>query len=267
LYEEKIKELITNGTFMVDTEGAVVGQINGLSVYDMGDYSFGRPSRITCETFMGVEGVVNIERKAKLSGNIHDKGVLILGGYLGTKFAQEKPLSLSASIGFEQSYDMIDGDSASAAELITVMSSLSEVPIKQNFAITGSVNQKGQIQPIGGVNQKIEGFFDICSAKGLTGDQGVLIPHQNVKNLMLNNEVVDAVKKKKFHIYSIATIDEGIEILTGSEAGERQKDGKFKKDSFNYLVDNKLKALAFGNRKFGRKNGHADDAAANEASV
>lgn len=253
LYEEKVKELITDGTFMVDTEGAVIGQINGLSVYNMGDYSFGRPNRITCETFMGVEGVVNIERKAKLSGNIHDKGVLILNGYLGTKFAQEKPLSLSASIGFEQSYSMIDGDSASAAELITIMSSLAEVPIKQSFAITGSVNQKGEIQPIGGVNEKIEGFFDICHAKGLTGDQGVLIPHQNVKNLMLNSEVVEAVKKRKFHIYSIKNINEGIEILTGMEAGEKLKDDSFKKNTFNFLVNKKLRDLAYGNRKFGRK--------------
>lgn len=259
LYEEKIKELITEGTFMVDTEGAVAGQINGLSVYNMGDYSFGRPNRITCETFMGVEGVVNIERKAKLSGNIHDKGVLILSGYIGTKFAQEKPMSLSASIGFEQSYDMIDGDSASAAELIAVLSSLAEVPLKQNYSITGSVNQKGQIQPIGGVNYKIEGFFDICSAKGLTGDQGVIIPHQNTKNLMLNSDVVEAVKDKKFHIYSIKTIDEGIELFTGMEAGSRGKDGKFKKGTFNYLVDNKLRELAVGNRKFARDDKSDDD--------
>ena len=258
LYEEKTKELITEGTFMVDTEGAVVGQINGLSVYNVGDYSFGRPNRITCETYMGVEGVVNIERKAKLSGNIHDKGVLILGGYLGTKFAQEKPLSLSASIGFEQSYSMIDGDSASAAELITVMSSLAEIPIKQSFAITGSVNQKGEIQPIGGANEKIEGFFDICNANGLTGEQGVLIPHQNVKNLMLNNEVVEAVKKKKFHIYSIKTINEGVEILTGIKAGEKLKDDTYKKDTFNYLVNKKLKELALGNKKFGRKLSEED---------
>ncbi len=260
LYEEKTKELITDGTFMVDTEGAVIGQINGLSVYNMGDYSFGRPNRITCETYMGVEGVVNIERKAKLSGNIHDKGVLILNGYLGTKFAQEKPLSLSASIGFEQSYSMIDGDSASAAELITVMSSLAEVPIKQNFAITGSVNQKGEIQPIGGVNQKVEGFFDICKAKGLTGDQGVLIPHQNVKNLMLNGEVLEAVKKKKFNLYAIKTIDEGVEILTGMESGGKLKDDKFKENTFNYLVNKKLRELAFGNRKFGRKMTDDDSA-------
>lgn len=264
LYEEKIKELIAEGTFMVDTEGAVVGQINGLSVYNLGDYSFGRPNRITCETFMGVEGVVNIERKAKLSGNIHDKGVLILSGYIGTKFAQEKPMSLSASIGFEQSYDMIDGDSASAAELIAVLSSLAEVPVKQNYAITGSVNQKGQIQPIGGVNYKIEGFFDICNAKGLTGDQGVIIPHQNVKNLMLNSDVVDAVKSKKFHIYSIKDINEGIELFTGMEAGDRGKDGNFKKNTFNYLVDNKLRDLAIGNRKFARKNTEVDDSSNND---
>ncbi len=252
LYEEKIKELISEGTFMVDTKGIVIGQINGLSVYNLGDYSFGRPNRITCETFMGIEGVVNIERKARLSGSIHDKGVLILNGYIGTKFAQEKPLSLSASIGFEQSYEMIDGDSASAAELISLLSSLAEIPIKQNLAITGSVNQKGQIQPIGGVNEKIEGFFDICNEIGITGDQGVIIPHQNIKNLMLKKEVLDAVNQMKFHIYSIEDIDQGIELLTDVEAGTRGKNGKFKENTFNFKVDNKLRELAIGHRRFGR---------------
>ncbi|NIP31203.1 MAG: hypothetical protein GTO02_15990 [Candidatus Dadabacteria bacterium] len=237
---------------MVDTKGIVIGQINGLSVYNLGDYSFGRPNRITCETFMGIEGVVNIERKARLSGSIHDKGVLILNGYIGTKFAQEKPLSLSASIGFEQSYEMIDGDSASAAELISLLSSLAEIPIKQNLAITGSVNQKGQIQPIGGVNEKIEGFFDICNEIGITGDQGVIIPHQNIKNLMLKKEVLDAVNQMKFHIYSIEDIDQGIELLTDVEAGTRGKNGKFKENTFNFKVDNKLRELAIGHRRFGR---------------
>jgi len=253
MVEDKIQEMITKGTFMIDTGGSVIGQINGLAVYNMGDYAFGKPSRITCETFMGNEGIVNIDRRVKLSGNIHDKGVLILSGFLGRKFAQNKPLSLSASIVFEQSYEMIDGDSASAAELITLLSSLAEIPIKQDFAITGSVNQKGMIQPIGGVNEKIEGFFDICvAAGGLTGKQGVVIPHQNAKNLMLKKEIVEAVKNKKFHIYPIETIDDGIEILTGIDAGKRGANGKFKKGSLNELVDSKLRELAINQKQFGK---------------
>jgi predicted ATP-dependent protease len=237
---------------MVDTSGEVVGQINGLAVYDLGDYAFGRPSRITCETFMGMEGVVNIERKANLSGNIHNKGVLILSGYIGAKYAQNKPLSLSASLCFEQSYDMVEGDSASAAELTALISSLSGVPIKQNFAITGSVNQKGQIQPIGGVNEKIEGFYHVCEAKGLTGDQSVIIPHQNVRNLMLKKEIVEAIREGKFHIYPVETVDQAIEILTGMEAGEREQDGKFKKGTVNYLADKRLRELAEEFRKLSK---------------
>ncbi|MGI9534190.1 MAG: Lon protease family protein [Thermodesulfobacteriota bacterium] len=256
MIEEKIQELIVKGSLMLDTTGEVVGQINGLSVYNMGDYAFGKPTRITCETFMGNEGIVNIERRVKLSGNIHDKGVMILSGFLGRKFAQDKPLSLSASIGFEQSYEVIDGDSASAAELITLLSSIADIPIKQNFAITGSVNQKGSIQPIGGVNEKIEGFFDICKANGLTGTQSVIIPHQNVKNLMLKKEIVEAIKSKKFHIYPIKTIDDGIEILTGIEAGKRKANGQFKKGTFNELVDTKLKELAINQKRFGKAPGN-----------
>jgi lon-related putative ATP-dependent protease len=259
MVEDKIQEMITKGTFMIDTDGSVIGQINGLAVYNMGDYAFGKPSRITCETFMGNEGIVNIDRRVKLSGNIHDKGVLILSGFLGRKFAQNKPLSLSASIVFEQSYEMIDGDSASAAELITLLSSLAEIPIKQNFAITGSVNQKGMIQPIGGVNEKIEGFFDICIAKGLTGDQGVVIPHQNVKNLMLKKEIIEAVKNKKFHIYPIKTIDDGIEILTGIDAGKRNATGKFRKGTINELVDSKLRELAINQKQFGKTQAKKDN--------
>lgn len=241
MIEEKIQEAIENGIILVDTGGAVVGQVNGLAVYNFGDYAFGKPSRITCETFMGMEGVVNIERKARLSGNIHDKGVLILSGYIGAKYAQNKPLSLSATLGFEQSYQMIDGDSASAAELNALISSLSGVPIKQGFAITGSVNQKGQIQPIGGVNEKIEGFYHVCKAKGLTGEQGVIIPHQNVQHLMLKSEIVEAIKAGKFHIYPVETVDQTIEALTGREAGERGPKGEFKKGTVNYLVNKRLK--------------------------
>jgi lon-related putative ATP-dependent protease len=243
MVEEKIREMITEGMILVDIEGAVVGQINGLAVYNLGDYAFGKPSRITCETFMGAEGVVNIERKASLSGNIHNKGVLILSGYLGAKYAQNKPLSLSATLCFEQSYEMIEGDSASAAELIALLSSLSGVPIKQGFAITGSVNQKGQIQPIGGANEKIEGFYHVCKAQGLTGKQGVIIPHQNVRNLMLKKEIVESVRGGKFHIYPSETIDQAIEILTEMEAGERDSNGKFKEGTVNYLVDKRLKEL------------------------
>ena len=254
MIEQKIQEMIAKGTILVDTEGMVVGQINGLAVYNSGDYAFGRPSRITCETYMGTEGVINIDRRARLSGNIHDKGVLILSGYLGTKYAQKKPLSLSASIGFEQSYEIIDGDSASTAELVVLLSSLSGIPIKQSFAITGSINQKGQIQPIGGANEKVEGFFEVCKAKGITGEQGVIIPYQNVKNLMLKKEVVQAIKDKRFHIYPAESVNQVIELLTGKEAGNRGSTGKFKTGTVNYLVDKKLREFAEDYRKFGRQN-------------
>ncbi|MGD9652228.1 MAG: Lon protease family protein [Candidatus Dadabacteria bacterium] len=263
MVEEKIQESIAKGVIMVDTEGMVTGQINGLAVYNMGDYAFGKPSRITCETYMGTEGLVNIERRARMSGNIHDKGVLILSGYIGSNYAQKVPLSLSASIGFEQTYEMIDGDSASAAELIVLFSSLSGVPVKQSLAITGSVNQKGQIQPIGGVNEKIEGFFEVCKAKGLTGEQGVVIPFQNVKNLMLKKTVVEAVKAGKFHIYPVETIEQATETMTGKEAGKRGDGGKFKRGTINYLVDKKLREFAEDYRKFGRPQRPARRAAEN----
>lgn len=264
MVEEKIQELIAKGVLLVDTEGMVTGQINGLAVYNMGDYAFGKPSRITCETFMGTEGVVNIERKSRMSGNIHDKGVLILSGYIGAKYAQNKPLSLSASIGFEQSYETIDGDSASAAELIVLLSSLSGVPVKQGLAITGSVNQKGQIQPIGGVNEKVEGFYDVCKAKGITGEQGAVIPYQNVKNLMLKKEVVEAVKHGKFHIYPVETIDQAIETMTGRQAGTRGASGKFKRGSINYLVDKRLREFAEDYRKFGKQPAQKKSSNSNE---
>ncbi len=244
LIDERIRDLINRGTIMIDTQGEVIGQVNGLSVYSLGDISFGKPSRITAKTFMGRGGVINIERESQLSGPIHNKGVMILSGYLGWKYAQDKPLSLSASLCFEQSYEGVEGDSASSAELYAIISSLSELPIRQNIAVTGSVNQKGEIQPIGGVNQKIEGFFKICQAKGLSGDQGVLIPHQNLRNLMLQEEVVEAVKQGQFHIYSAKTIDEGIEILTGASAGEKQKDGTYPKSTVNYCIDKRLKDMA-----------------------
>jgi len=244
LIDERIRDLINRGTIMIDTTGEVVGQVNGLSVYSLGDISFGKPSRITAKTFLGRGGVINIERESQLSGPIHNKGVMILSGYLGWKYAQDKPLSLSASLCFEQSYEGVEGDSASSAELYAILSSLSEIPIKQNIAVTGSVNQKGEIQPIGGVNQKIEGFFKICQAKGLIGDQGVLIPHQNLRNLMLREEVVEAVSQGQFHIYSARTIDEGIEILTSVSAGKRRKDGTYPASTVNYLIDRRLKEMA-----------------------
>ena len=243
-YDEKLLKLIEEGTIMVDTEGFVVGQINGLSILDMGDYCFGKPSRITASTYIGKSGIVNIEREVEMSGTTHSKGILILSGYIGQKYAQEMPLSLTASVCFEQLYSGIDGDSASSAELYAILSSLSEVPINQGIAVTGSVNQKGEIQPIGGVNQKVEGFFELCRVRGFTGTQGVIIPHQNVVNLVLKKEVLEAVKNGKFHIYPIKTIDEGIEILTGVKAGKRKKDGTYPKGTVNYKVYEKLKSFA-----------------------
>ncbi len=240
LIEKRLQELITDGTILVDVEGTELGQINGLAVYQVGDFSFGKPSRITAKTFMGRGGVVNIEREAKLSGKSHDKGVLILSGYLGSKYAQEKPLSLAASICFEQSYDGVDGDSASSTELYAILSSLSGVPLKQNIAVTGSVNQNGEIQAIGGINRKIEGFYDVCRTKGLTGDQGVLMPTSNLRNLMLRADVIKAVEEKKFHVFAVQSIDEGIEVLTDVAAGTRNVNGKFPEGSINALVEQTL---------------------------
>jgi lon-related putative ATP-dependent protease len=244
LVEEKIQEMITEGTIMIDTEGAKPGQVNGLSVYDLGEYTFGRPSRITAKTAMGRSGVINIEREAELSGKTHNKGVAILGGYLRGKFAQDKPLVMSASLCFEQSYSGVDGDSASSTEVYAILSSLANVPLRQDIAVTGSVNQNGEIQPIGGVNEKIEGFYAVCKAKGLTGTQGVIIPHQNITGLMLRQEVIDAVKEKKFHIYPVKTIDEGIEILTGLKAGKLRADGTFEPGTISDLVDKRLREFA-----------------------
>ncbi len=244
LIEDKIQELIEEGTIMIDTDGKVTGQVNGLSVYNMGEFAFGKPTRITARTAVGRAGVINIEREADLSGRTHNKGVLILGGYLRGKYAQKKPFSLSASIAFEQSYSGVEGDSASSTEVYAILSSLSKLPLRQDIAVTGSLNQKGEIQPIGGVNEKIEGYFEVCRAKGLTGDQGVIIPHQNVKNLMLRNDVIEAVKQGKFHIYPVKSIDEGIEILTEVKAGERKKDEIFEEGTVNYMVDEELQRLA-----------------------
>jgi lon-related putative ATP-dependent protease len=250
LIEEHIQEMIDRGTLMIDVDGEVVGQVNGLAVYSLGDYAFGKPSRITASTSMGRAGIINIEREAELSGSTHNKGMLILGGYLRKKYAQDKPLTVSASIAFEQSYSGVDGDSASSTEIYALLSSLSGVPIRQSIAVTGSVNQKGEVQAIGGVNHKIEGFYDCCRAKGLTGNQGVMIPESNVLDLMLRKDVVEAVKKGKFHVYSVKTIDEGIEILTGKEVGEMKADGTYPEGTINALVNEKLRSLAEGLKEF-----------------
>ncbi len=253
--EEKMQELMLRDFIMVDTDGEVVGQINGLSVIDLGDYSFGRPSRITASTFMGQEGVVNIERESHMSGSVHTKGVLTLVGYLGEKFAQDKPLRLSARITFEQLYEGVDGDSASSAELYCILSSLSGLPVLQSLAVTGSVNQKGEIQPIGGVTEKIEGFFNLCRERGLNGRQGVIIPVQNIDNLMLDHEVSRAVAEGKFHIYAVSTVGEGIELLTGVPAGVPDESGRYPEGTVFGRVDSRLAAYARGMKDFGATGG------------
>ena len=254
LIEDKIQEMIEEGTLMIDSKGSAVGQVNGLSVYMQGEASFGKPTRITAATSVGRAGVINIEREADLSGRTHNKGVLILGGYLRGKYAQDKPFSLSASIAFEQAYSGVDGDSASSTEVYAILSSLSKLPLRQDIAVTGSLNQKGEIQPIGGINEKIEGFFDVCKARKLTGTQGVIMPHQNVGNLMLRKDVIEAVQNGLFHVYPIKTIDEGIEILTGVKAGRRKKDETFEVDTVHYLVDQEMHRLAASWKTFDQKN-------------
>ncbi len=240
-YNDGIMKMIEEGAVMISTSGADVGRINGLTILNTGDASFGKPVRITANTYMGGKGIVNIEREVSMSGTTHSKGVFILSAYIGEKFAQEFPLCFNASICFEQLYNGVDGDSASSTELYAILSSLSGVPIKQGIAVTGSVNQKGEIQPIGGVSDKIEGFYEVCKMQGLTGEQGVIIPHQNVKNLMLKHEIVEAVEKGMFHIYPVSTIDEGIEILTGVKYGKYDDQKGFEKDSISEKVYNKLK--------------------------
>ncbi|MFP3871114.1 MAG: Lon protease family protein, partial [Syntrophobacteria bacterium] len=252
LYEERVQELIKKDIFWVEIDGHKVGQVNGLSILQTGDHVFGKPNRITAAISLGKEGVVNIDREAKLSGNIHTKGVMILGAYLREKFAHNKLLSLSASLCFEQSYGIIEGDSASSAELYVLLSAISGVPIYQGIAVTGSVSQKGEIQPIGGVSRKIEAFFDICKHKGLNGKQGVLIPQKNVTNLMLKPEVVEAVRKGQFHVHPVSTIEQGIEILTGVEAGERREDGTFPEGTLFGKVDDKLREMAEIVKEFGK---------------
>ena len=236
--------MIKNNTLLISTDGSKVGQINGLTVMTIGDYSFGKPSKITANTYTGKNGIINIEREVDLSGSSHSKGVYILNGYLGEMFAQDIPLCLTASICFEQLYNGVDGDSASSTELYALLSSLSGIPINQSIAVTGSVNQKGEIQPIGGVNEKIEGFYQICKIRGFNGDHGVMIPIQNIENLSLSDEIIDSVKKGEFHVYAISSIEEGIEVLTGVPAGKKDKFGHFPAGTINYLVYDKLKKYA-----------------------
>jgi lon-related putative ATP-dependent protease len=256
LLEERIQEYMEDDIIMIDTDGQRVGQINGLSVYSLPEFSFGRPSRITAKISMGKLGIINIEREAELSGNTYNKGVLILAGFLRDRFAQEKPLNLTASISFEQSYGGIDGDSASSTELYALLSALSAKPIEQGIAVTGSVNQNGEVQPIGGVNQKIEGFFKVCKAKGLTGRQGVMIPGRNVGDLVLDPAVLEAVKENKFNIWAVDYIDQGIELLTGIAAGQRDENGDYPEDSINFLVDAKLEELSEGIKEY---EGHGEE--------
>ncbi len=250
MLEDKIHEYIEDGIIMIDTDGARVGQINGLSVYSLPEFSFGRPSRITVKTSMGKSGIVSIDREAELSGNIYNKGVLILSGFLRHRYAQDRPLNLSATITFEQSYSGVDGDSASSTELYGLMSALSNKPIDQAIAVTGSVNQHGEVQPIGGVNQKIEGFFKVCRSAGITGRQGVMIPRRNVGDLMLNSGVLDAVRNGQFHIWAVDHVDQGIEILTGIPAGERNEEGEYPEETINFLVDQRLDDLSRGMKEY-----------------
>jgi lon-related putative ATP-dependent protease len=242
--EDRLREMIVEGTILVDTSGEKVGQVNGLAILDFGDYRFGKPSRITARTYTGKAGIVNIERETKMSGKIHEKAILIITHYLGSTFATKKPISLSASIAFEQLYEMVEGDSATCAELYAMLSSIAGVPLKQSIAVTGSMDQNGEVQPIGAVNEKIEGFFDLCALKGLDGSQGVIIPSRNVKNLMLKNDVVESVKENKFFIYPIERVEEGIEIMTGRQAGELKDDGTYPEGTLNYLVAQRLTEIS-----------------------
>jgi lon-related putative ATP-dependent protease len=249
---QRLQEEISRGTLLIDTAGERAGQVNGLSVATLGGFSFGMPHRITARVRLGGGKVIDIEREAELGGPIHSKGVLILSGYIAGRYAAKTPLSLAASLVFEQSYGGVEGDSASSAELYALLSALAEAPVRQSLAVTGSVNQHGDVQAIGGVNEKIEGFFDVCASRGLTGEQGVLIPASNVKHLMLKHEVVEAVSAGKFHVYPVTNVDEGIEILTGIPAGQRDALGQFPEGSINGRVERRLAEFADRVRSFGR---------------
>jgi len=264
--EERIRDLIRNGQILVAIDGAAAGQVNGLSVLMLGDYAFGRPSRVTARTYVGGRGVVNIERETQMSGRIHSKGVLTLGAYLGGKFAQRRPLSLNASLTFEQLYEEVEGDSASSTELYALLSDLAGAPIEQGIAVTGSVNQKGEVQPIGGVNEKVEGFYYVCKALGLTDRQGVMVPQQNLRNLMLNDEVSEAIRNGRFHIWAVRTIDEGLEVLTGVPAGQADAEGNYPEGTVNFRVSKRLDELAERLRRFAPARGERDGAAREEAA-
>lgn len=242
--EEKLRELILEDVLIVETSGKKVGQINGLAVIDLGDYSFGKPSRITARTYLGKAGIVNIERETKMSGKIHEKAIMILSSYLWSKYAIKKPISLSASLTFEQLYEMIEGDSATCAELYALLSSIGEIPLKQNIAVTGSMDQRGEVQPVGGINEKIEGFFELCKIRGLDGTHGVIIPRRNMKHLMLKEEIQKAIKEGAFHIYAIDYAEEGLEILTDMPAGELQPDGTYPEGTINYIIMKKLEEMS-----------------------
>ncbi len=267
LIQQRINEMIEKGMIIIDTDGEAAGQVNGLAVIDLGDFAFGRPSRITASVGIGREGLIDIEREAKLGGPIHTKGVMILNGYMTEKYVWDVPLSLSARLVFEQSYEEVEGDSASSTELYALISRLADVPIKQGIAVTGSVNQKGEVQAIGGLNEKVEGYFEVCRAKGLNGKQGVLIPASNARNLMLKEDVAAAVKARDFHIYPVSTIDEGIEVLTGLKAGQRLKDGGFQANSINDRVQKRLTALAEKLRDFGKGPEEAEKASGGKSKA
>ena len=261
LTEERLSELIENGTIQIASEGRTVGQINGLAIFSIGEHSFGKPSRITARVSLGRGQVINVERETRMSGRIHDKGFMILTGYLQGKYGGDKPLSLPASISFEQTYSEVDGDSASSTELYTLLSALSGLPIEQGIAVTGSVNQAGDVQAIGGATRKIEGFYDVCKAKGLNGSQGVMVPKTNLRNLMLKDEVVDAVREGRFTIYAVSTIDEGIEVLTGAPAGEAGENGTYPEGSVHYLVEEHLREMGKKAREFGKSQENDNGAA------
>ncbi len=259
---ERLQEEILRETLLIDTSGSRIGQINGLAVMAVGDQAFGKPSRISARVSMGNGAVIDIEREAELGGVLHSKGVMILSGYIAARYATRVPISFSATLAFEQSYGGVDGDSASSTELYALLSALAEAPLRQDLAVTGSVNQFGDVQAIGGVNYKIEGFFDICEKRGLSGSQGVLIPAANVKHLMLRSRVVEAVAAGRFHIYAVSSIDEGIALLTGLQAGTADADGKYPEGSINRCVSDRLMSFAQARRRFGQGGGegHAGEA-------
>jgi len=257
--EKIIQEMIEEETILIDTKGMVVGQVNGISILQLGDYSFGKPSRITARTFVGSKGILSIDRETELGGPIHNKGSMILAGYLGGRYAEDVPLAFSASITFEQLYEGVEGDSASSAELYALLSSLSGFPLRQDLAVTGSVNQRGEVQAIGGANEKIEGFFAVCKARGLTGTQGLIIPASNVKHLMLRDQIVEAVQEGMFHLYEVATIDQGIALLTGKEVGEKMEDGMYPEGTVNWAVQQKIWELAAKVRVFSSSDENSQD--------